>query len=186
MLTCDAYGVLPPVSRLTPDQAQYHFVSGYTSKTPGTEDGISEPSPTFSTCYGQPFIVLHPSRYAHMLADRMEKNKVDCWLLNTGWTGGKFGVGRRCPLKYTRAIVDAIHNGSLKNAEYENFPIFNLAIPKAVEGVPSDILSPSKAWEDKDAFNGQLNKMAEMFQTAFKKYEEGCPEAVKLAGPITA
>ncbi len=121
-----------------------------------------------------------------MLADRMEKNKVDCWLLNTGWTGGKYGVGRRCPLKYTRAIVDAIHNGSLKNAEYENFGVFNLAIPKAVEGVPSEILSPSTAWEDKDAFNDQLLKMAGMFQTAFKKYEVGTPEAVKLAGPITS
>ncbi|WRT70260.1 phosphoenolpyruvate carboxykinase (ATP) [Kwoniella shivajii] len=183
MLTCDAFGVLPPVSRLTPEQAQYHFVAGYTSKTPGTEDGIVEPSPTFSTCYGQPFIVLHPGRYAKMLAERMEKNKVDCWLINTGWTGGKFGTGKRCPLKYTRAIVDAIHNGSLAKAEFENFPIFNLAIPKAIEGVPSEILDPVKVWPSKDAFNAEVNKLGGMFQKAFSKYEAGLSKEVLLSGP---
>ncbi|WWD19609.1 phosphoenolpyruvate carboxykinase (ATP) [Kwoniella shandongensis] len=186
MLCCDAFGVLPPVSRLTPEQAQYHFVAGYTSKTPGTEDGIVEPSPTFSTCYGQPFIVLHPGRYAKMLAERMEKNKVDCWLINTGWTGGKFGQGKRCPLKYTRAIVDAIHNGTLAKSEFENFPIFNLAIPKAVEGVPSEILHPEKVWPSKDAFKAELDKLGGMFQKAFAKYENDISEEVKLAGPVFA
>ncbi|KAE8539482.1 phosphoenolpyruvate carboxykinase (ATP) [Cryptococcus gattii VGV] len=186
MLCCDAFGVLPPVSRLTPEQAQYHFVAGYTSKTPGTEDGIVEPSPTFSTCYGQPFIILHPGRYAKMLAERMEKNHVNCWLINTGWTGGKFGTGKRCPLKYTRAIVDAIHNGSLAKAEYENFPIFNLAIPKAVEGVPSDILNPEKVWPSKEAFKAELDKLGGMFQKAFAKYEADIDEKVKLSGPVFA
>ncbi|OWZ35994.1 phosphoenolpyruvate carboxykinase (ATP) [Cryptococcus neoformans c45] len=186
MLCCDAFGVLPPVSRLTPEQAQYHFVAGYTSKTPGTEDGIVEPSPTFSTCYGQPFIVLHPGRYAKMLAERMEKNRVNCWLINTGWTGGKFGTGKRCPLKYTRAIVDAIHNGSLAKAEYENFPIFNLAIPKAVEGVPSEILNPEKVWPSKEAFKAELDKLGGMFQKAFAKYEADIDEKVKLSGPVFA
>ncbi|KAL0245735.1 phosphoenolpyruvate carboxykinase (ATP) [Cryptococcus deuterogattii 99/473] len=186
MLCCDAFGVLPPVSRLTPEQAQYHFVAGYTSKTPGTEDGIVEPSPTFSTCYGQPFIILHPGRYAKMLAERMEKNRVNCWLINTGWTGGKFGTGKRCPLKYTRAIVDAIHNGSLAKAEYENFPIFNLAIPKAVEGVPSDILNPEKVWPSKEAFKAELDKLGGMFQKAFAKYEADIDEKVKLSGPVFA
>ncbi|OCF61245.1 phosphoenolpyruvate carboxykinase (ATP) [Kwoniella mangroviensis CBS 10435] len=184
MLTCDAFGVLPPVSRLTPEQAQYHFVAGYTSKTPGTEDGIVEPSPTFSTCYGQPFIILHPGRYAKMLAERMEKNKVDCWLINTGWTGGKFGTGKRCPLKYTRAIVDAIHNGSLAKAEFENFPVFNLSIPKAVEGVPSEILDPAKVWPSKDAFSAEIQKLGGMFQKAFAKYEDAITADVKAAGPI--
>jgi len=184
MLCCDAFGVLPPVSRLTPEQAQYHFVAGYTSKTPGTEDGIVEPSPTFSTCYGQPFIVLHPGRYAHMLADRMEKTKAHCWLINTGWTGGKFGTGKRCPLKYTRAIVDAIHNGSLAKAEYETFPIFNLSIPKAVPGVPSEILHPAKVWPSKEAFDAELNKLGGMFQKAFAKYEADIDEKVKLSGPV--
>ncbi|WOO81979.1 Phosphoenolpyruvate carboxykinase (ATP) [Vanrija pseudolonga] len=186
MLTCDAFGVLPPVSRLTSEQAQYHFVSGYTSKTPGTEDGIVEPSPTFSTCYGQPFIVLHPGRYARMLAERMDKNKVNCWLINTGWTGGKFGTGRRCPLKYTRAIVDAIHDGSLANAEYENFPVFNLAIPKAVAGVPAEILDPAKAWQDKAAFKTEVTKLAGMFQKAYTKYEADIDPKIKAAGPVTA
>ncbi|TYJ54201.1 phosphoenolpyruvate carboxykinase (ATP) [Cryptococcus floricola] len=186
MLTCDAFGVLPPVSRLTAEQAQYHFVAGYTSKTPGTEDGIVEPSPTFSTCYGQPFIVLHPGRYAKMLAERMEKNKVNCWLINTGWTGGKFGTGKRCPLKYTRAIVDAIHNGKLAQAEYENFPIFNLAIPKAVEGVPSDILNPAKVWPSEAEFNSEVEKLGGMFQKAFAKYEADIEEKVKLSGPVFA
>lgn len=186
MLCCDAFGVLPPVSRLTPEQASYHFVAGYTSKTPGTEDGIVEPSPTFSTCYGQPFIVLHPGRYAKMLAEKMSATKANCWLINTGWTGGKFGTGKRCPLKYTRAIVDAIHNGSLAKAEFENFPIFNLAIPKEVAGVPSDILHPKKVWSDKDAFQNELDKLGGMFQKAFAKYEADIGEEVKLAGPVFA
>ncbi|CED82038.1 phosphoenolpyruvate carboxykinase [Phaffia rhodozyma] len=182
-LTCDAYGVLPPISKLTPEQASYHFIAGYTSKTPGTEDGIVEPSPTFSTCYGQPFIVLHPARYAKMLAERMSATNAHCYLINTGWTGGKFGTGRRCPLKYTRAIVDAIHNGSLANAEYENFPTFNLSIPKAVEGVPSEILNPLKAWPSQDAFTSEVTKLAGMFNQAFKKYEDGVSREVLLAGP---
>lgn len=183
MLCCDAFGVLPPVSRLTPEQAQYHFITGYTSKTPGTEDGIVEPSPTFSTCYGQPFIILHPGRYASMLAERMSKNNVDCWLINTGWTGGKFGTGRRCPLKYTRAIVDAIHDGSLAKAEFVNFPVFNLSIPKALEGVPSEILDPQQAWADKAAFKTEVEKLAGMFNKAFAKYESDVSKEVVAVGP---
>ncbi|GMK56551.1 hypothetical protein CspeluHIS016_0303910 [Cutaneotrichosporon spelunceum] len=183
MLCCDAFGVLPPVSRLTPEQAQYHFITGYTSKTPGTEDGIVEPSPTFSTCYGQPFIVLHPGRYASMLAERMSKNNVDCWLINTGWTGGKFGTGRRCPLKYTRAIVDAIHDGSLAKAEFVNFPVFNLAIPKALAGVPSEVLDPQQAWSDKAAFKVEVEKLGGMFNKAFAKYESDVSADVVAVGP---
>ena len=183
MLTCDAYGVLPPVSKLTPEQAQYHFIAGYTSKTPGTEDGVLEPSPTFSTCYGQPFIVLHPGRYAKMLAERMQKANTHCWLINTGWVGGKFGVGKRCPLKYTRAIIDAIHDGSLANVEFENFDIFNLSIPKAIKGVPSELLNPLKAWSDSQALDSEVKKLAGLFNNAFKKYEEGLSEVVIKAGP---
>jgi len=182
-LTCDAYGVLPPVSRLTPEQASYHFIAGYTSKTPGTEDGIVEPSPTFSTCYGQPFIVLHPSRYASMLAEKMRNNKADCYLLNTGWTGGKFGTGKRCPLKYTRAIVDAIHNGSLAKAEYTNFPVFNLAIPTAIEGVPAEILNPRQAWPTAEAFDAEAGRLAGKFAAAFQKYEDQVTPEVLAAGP---
>ncbi|GAC95751.1 phosphoenolpyruvate carboxykinase [Pseudozyma hubeiensis SY62] len=182
-LTCDAYGVLPPVSKLDANQAQYHFISGYTSKTPGTEDGIQEPSPTFSTCYGQPFIVLHPRVYAKMLAERMEKHKADVWLVNTGWAGGKFGVGQRCPLKYTRKIIDAIHDGSLAKAKFQNFGTFNLQIPEAVEGVPETLLNPATSWPDVAGFKAELNKLAEMFSTNFEKYANDVSAEVAAAGP---
>ncbi|CDW95889.1 hypothetical protein, partial [Sporisorium scitamineum] len=182
-LTCDAYGVLPPVSKLDANQAQYHFISGYTSKTPGTEDGIQEPSPTFSTCYGQPFIVLHPRVYAKMLAERMEKHKADVWLVNTGWAGGKFGVGQRCPLKYTRRIIDAIHDGSLAKARFENFGVFNLQIPTGIEGLPETLLNPAASWPDKGAFKAELNKLADMFNTNFEKYANDVSAEVAAAGP---
>ncbi|WFD26418.1 phosphoenolpyruvate carboxykinase (ATP) [Malassezia nana] len=187
MLTCDAFGVLPPVSKLTSEQAQYHFIAGYTSKTPGTEDGVVEPSPTFSTCYGQPFIVLAPQRYATMLAERMSNVQCNAWLINTGWTGGKFGVGRRCPLKYTRAILDAIHDGSLAKAEYEVFApgVFDLHVPKAVNNVPSELLDPSKSWSDSSAFQAELKKLAGMFSDAFVKYEKEVKLEVLQAGPST-
>lgn len=182
-LTCDAYGVLPPVSKLDANQAQYHFISGYTSKTPGTEDGIQEPSPTFSTCYGQPFIVLHPRVYAKMLAERMEKHKADVWLVNTGWAGGKFGVGQRCPLKYTRKIIDAIHDGSLAKAKYQNFGVFNLKIPTAIEGIPENLLNPAASWPDASAFKVEVNKLADMFATNFEKYANDVSAEVAAAGP---
>jgi phosphoenolpyruvate carboxykinase (ATP) len=189
MLTCDAFGVLPPVSKLTPEQASYHFLAGYTSKTPGTEDGVLEPIPTFSTCYSAPFIVLHPSRYATMLAERMRATNAHCWLINTGWVGGKYGSGSRCPLKYTRAIVDAIHNGSLAalpENEYDNFDVFGLSIPTKVENVPSEVLDPRKAWPDKDAFNKEVKKLAGMFNRAFTAFEKQVDEKVRLAGPRIA
>ncbi|KAL1942780.1 hypothetical protein VTO73DRAFT_5020 [Trametes versicolor] len=183
MLTCDAFGVLPPVAKLTPEQASYHFLAGYTSKTPGTEDGVLEPIPTFSTCYSAPFIVLHPGRYAEMLAERMAKNNVDCWLINTGWTGGKFGTGKRCPLKYTRRIVDAVHSGELAKAEYENFGVFGLQVPTALEGVPRELLNPRLAWANTEAFEREIRKLAGMFQKAFALYESDVEEKVRLAGP---
>ncbi|KAF8590937.1 ATP-utilizing phosphoenolpyruvate carboxykinase [Ramaria rubella] len=183
MLTCDAYGVLPPVSKLSPEQASYHFLAGYTSKTPGTEDGVLEPIPTFSTCYSAPFIVLHPGRYARMLAERMAAHQVDCWLINTGWTGGKYGTGKRCPLAYTRAIVDAVHDGSLAQAEYEDFAVFGLRIPTSVKGVPREVLNPRLAWKDVDAFERELGKLAGMFRKAFALYERDVDEKVRRAGP---
>ncbi|KAI6026430.1 hypothetical protein PISMIDRAFT_92167 [Pisolithus microcarpus 441] len=183
MLTCDAFGVLPPISKLSPEQASYHFLAGYTSKTPGTEDGVLEPIPTFSTCYSAPFIVLHPSRYADMLAERMAKYNVSCWLVNTGWTGGKFGTGKRCKLSYTRRIVDAIHSGELLDAEYETFGVFGLQIPTKIEGVPRELLNPGLAWADKDAFEREVRKLGSMFQKAFKLYEGDVRESVRLAGP---
>ena len=156
------------------------------SKTPGTEDGVLEPIPTFSTCYSAPFIVLHPGRYAEMLAERMSKHKVNCWLVNTGWTGGKFGTGKRCPLKYTRAIVDAIHSGELAKANFENFGTFGLSIPTGIEGVPRELLNPSLAWPDKEAFQREVRKLAGMFQKAFALYEKDVAENVRLAGPRVA
>lgn len=185
MLTCDAFGVLPPVSRLTSEQAQYHFIAGYTSKTPGTEDGVTEPSPTFSTCYGQPFIVLPPQRYASMLAERMSHVNCNAWLVNTGWIGGKYRVGRRCPLKYTRAILDAIHDGSLANAEYDQFApgVFDLRVPRAVNNVPSEVLNPANSWPDKAAFEAELKKLADMFAEAFVTHEKEVNPEVLNAGP---
>ncbi|KDQ53590.1 hypothetical protein JAAARDRAFT_39279 [Jaapia argillacea MUCL 33604] len=183
MLTCDAFGVLPPISKLTPEQASYHFLAGYTSKTPGTEVGVLEPIPTFSTCYSAPFIVLHPSRYASMLAERMARHNTNCWLINTGWTAGKFGTGKRCPLKYTRRIVDAVHSGELLKASYENFGVFNLSIPTNIEGVPRELLNPPLAWTDKEAFGRELRKLAGMFNKAFSIYESEVDEKVRLAGP---
>ncbi|TCD68062.1 Protein kinase C-like 1 [Steccherinum ochraceum] len=183
MLTCDAFGVLPPVSKLTPEQASYHFLAGYTSKTPGTEDGVLEPIPTFSTCYSAPFIVLHPGRYAEMLAERMAKHQVNCWLINTGWTGGKYGTGKRCPLKVTRRIVDAVHSGELAKAEYETFDVFGLQIPTGLEGVPRELLNPKLAWQDKEAFEREVRKLGGMFKKAFALYEQDVEEKVRLAGP---
>ncbi|CAE6374320.1 unnamed protein product [Rhizoctonia solani] len=184
MLTCDAYGVLPPVSKLTPEQASYHFLAGYTSKTPGTEDGVLEPLPTFSTCYSAPFLVCHPSRYATMLAEKMEATKANCWLINTGWTGGKYGTGRRCPLKYTRAIIDAIHDGSLAQADFVKFDVFGLWIPTACNNVPDELLDPRKAWSDKAAFQKEVRKLAAMFRKAFSLYEREVSDKVRLAGPV--
>ena len=174
------------------------------SKTPGTEDGVLEPIPTFSTCYSAPFIVLpvsllllsdyiplplttqrltQPGRYAEMLADRMDKHKVDCWLINTGWTGGRYGTGKRCPLAVTRRIVDAVHSGELRNAQYETFETFGLQIPTAIEGVPRELLNPALAWPDRAAFEREVRKLGGMFQKAFALYESDVDEKVRLAGP---
>jgi len=182
-LCCDAFGVLPPVSKLNSAQAQYWFLSGYTSKTPGTEDGVTEPSPTFSTCFGQPFIICKPQRYASMLAEKMEKENVNCWLINTGWVGGKFGTGKRCPLKYTRKIIDSIHDGSLEKAEFTNFPVFNLQVPKSLEGVPDELLDPLQSWPSADACKTQMNSLAAMFNKAFERFEADVTAEVKAAGP---
>lgn len=185
MLTCDAYGVLPPVSKLSPDQASYHFLAGYTSKTPGTEQGITKPVPVFSTCYSAPFIVLRPARYATMLAERMAATNANCWLINTGWVGGPFRVGKRCPLKYTRRIVDAIHSGELagENTQFENFDVFNLSIPTAIEGVPREILNPNLAWRDQAALQRNLVQLAGLFKNAFHAYEGDVTKEVLACGP---
>ncbi|KAJ3181847.1 Protein kinase C-like 1 [Gaertneriomyces sp. JEL0708] len=184
LLTCDAFGVLPPVSKLTPEQAMYHFISGYTAKIAGTEEGVTEPQATFSTCFGAPFLVWHPTKYATMLAEKMQQHKADAWLINTGWNGGPYGVGKRVALKYSRAIIDAIHSGELSNAEYENYPIFNLPIPKAVTGVPSEILNPARTWQGTpESYSQTRDKLAKLFTDNFKTYADKASAEVLGAGP---
>lgn len=169
-LSCDAFGVLPPVAKLTPEQAVYFFVSGYTSKVAGTEIGVTEPQATFSACFGEPFLVWNPLQYGNLLKDKMEKHGVNVWMLNTGWIEGRYGVGHRISLKYTRAIVDAIHNGSLLDVEYDILPTFNLLIPKTCEGVDSKVLNPSNTWSNRDEYFKKLEHLKNLFDENWAKY----------------
>ena len=181
LLTCDGFGVLPPVSRLSKAQVIYHFISGYTSKMAGTEEGITKPVAAFSACYGEPFLVWHPMKYATMLAERLEKHEATAWLLNTGWVGG--AKGRRCPLKYTRAIVDAIHSGELSKAEYAVDPVFRLSYPTSCPNVPAELLDPSASWSDKKSFLETQSELAGLFQTNFGKYASQATPEVIAQGP---
>lgn len=183
LLTADAFGVLPPVSKLTPEQAMYNFISGYTAKVAGTEVGVTDPEATFSACFGAVFMVWHPSKYAEQLAEKMEKHGAKAWLVNTGWTGGPFGIGSRMSLKHTRSIIDAIHNNALDDVEYVEDPIFGLHIPTSCPEVPSEVLIPKNTWADKAAYDKQAQKLAQLFIDNFKKYEEGSSEAIINAGP---
>jgi phosphoenolpyruvate carboxykinase (ATP) len=185
LLTCDARGVLPPISKLTTEQTMFHFISGYTSKMAGTEDGVTEPQATFSSCFAQPFLALHPMRYARMLADKIKEHKANAWLLNTGWVGaGATTGGKRCPLKYTRAILDAIHSGELANVEYETYDVFNLHVPKSCPGVPSELLNPKNSWTASTSFKGEVNKLAKLFNENFQKYSDEATKEVIAAGPV--
>jgi phosphoenolpyruvate carboxykinase (ATP) len=183
-LTCDACGILPPVSKLTAPQAAYHFITGYTAKVAGTEEGITEPELAFSPCFGAAFIVRHPAVYADMLAEKMKQHSACCWLVNTGWVGGAYGTGSRIKLRYSRAIIDAIHEGTIDDGGYENMKVFNLAVPKKVEGVPSELLMPSNSWKDGKEYEVAMKKLANRFVENFKKYEARASEEVKLSGPI--
>ena len=182
-LTCDAFGVLPPVSRLSPEQAMYHFISGYTARVAGTEVGVTDPEATFSPCFGGPFLAWHPAKYAELLADRMRKHGSNAWLVNTGWSGGAYGVGERMSLKYTRAIIDAIHDGSLAEAPTETDPVFGLEVPTACAGVPAEVLIPKNTWSDKAAFDTTAAKLAGLFSTNFKKYADAASAEIAAAGP---
>lgn len=182
-LTCDAFGVLPPVGKLTTEQAMYHFISGYTAKVAGTEVGVTEPQAAFSACFGGPFLVWPPSRYAELLAERIQKHGSHVWLVNTGWIGGPYGVGQRIKLKYTRAIVDAIHDGSLSKSPMEIDPVFGFSIPTECPGVPSEILVPHNAWPDKAAFDATVKKVAQLFRDNFESHGEGAQESLRDAGP---
>ena len=183
LLTADAFGVLPPVSRLSPAQAMYHFISGYTAKVAGTEMGVTEPEATFSACFGAPFLVHHPTRYAELLAQKLRDHDAQTWLVNTGWTGGAYGTGHRMSLPHTRAIIDAIHSGKLKDAPTVEDPIFGLHIPTSVEGVPDEVLVPRNTWADKAAYDQTAKKLASLFQENFKIYESEASEEIRSAGP---
>ena len=182
-LTADAFGVLPPVSRLSPEQAMYYFLNGYTSKLAGTEAGVTEPTPNFSACFGGPFMPRPPMRYAEMLRDRIAAHKADVWLLNTGWTGGPYGIGSRFKLPWTRAFVNAILDGSLKRATFAEHPIFRLKVPTAVAGVPSEVLDPRATWRDGAAYDAKAKELARKFRDNDTKYAV-TPE-VRAAGPAT-
>ena len=182
-LTADAFGVLPPISKLTREQAMYHFLSGYTAKVAGTERGVTDPVPNFSACFGAPFMPLHPGEYAKLLGEKIDKHDVKVWLINTGWTGGPFGVGSRMKLAFTRKMVSAALNGELDDVETFTEPYFGLAIPKEIAGVPSEVLNPRDTWEDKEAYDKQATRLVGMFIENFKQFEDGVPQAVIDAGP---
>jgi phosphoenolpyruvate carboxykinase (ATP) len=182
-LTCDAFGVLPPVSKLTAEQAMYHFISGYTAKVAGTEMGITEPSATFSACFGAAFMVWHPSKYAELLAAKINENDTNVWLVNTGWVGGGYGVGSRIKLNYTRAIIDAIHSGELENASTVREEVFGLELPTICKNVPEEILIPENLWEDKVAYKAQLVHLSTLFNKNFEDFAGGCSEAILAAAP---
>ncbi|MFV0801761.1 phosphoenolpyruvate carboxykinase [Brucella sp. MAB-22] len=183
MLTADAFGVMPPIAKLTPAQAMYHFLSGYTAKVAGTEKGVTEPEATFSTCFGAPFMPRHPSEYGNLLRKLIAEHKVDCWLVNTGWTGGAYGVGKRMPIKATRALLAAALDGSLNDAEFRIDPNFGFAVPVDVPGVDTSILDPRSTWADKAAYDAQARKLVDMFVTNFEKFESHVDHEVKDAAP---
>jgi len=182
-LACDAFGVLPPVSKLTKEQAMFHFLSGYTAKVAGTEIGVTEPKETFSSCFGEAFLMQHPSVYAELLKKKVEEHNADVWLINTGWVKGGYGVGERISLKHTRAIINAIHNGNMKKAKYTTLPVFNLAVPRQVAGVPPEILLPSLSWNDQTAYMNQLTSLARKFLDNFENYSADCSPDIIAGGP---
>jgi phosphoenolpyruvate carboxykinase (ATP) len=183
MLTCDAFGVLPPVAKLTPEQAMYHFISGYTAKVAGTEMGVTDPEATFSACFGGPFLVWHPAKYAELLAQKIEKHGANVWLVNTGWSGGPFGVGSRMKLSYTRAIIDAIHSGELAEAPTRVDSTFGVAVPTVCAGVPDTLLDPRTTWSDPSAYDAKASHLANLFVENFAQYAEGASAEVLAAGP---
>ena len=183
MLTADAYGVLPPIARLTPDSAMYHFLSGYTARVAGTEKGVTEPKATFSTCFGAPFLPLNPNVYAGMLGEKIATHKARVWLVNTGWTGGPYGVGSRMKIAYTRAMIAAALGGQLDAVAYVRHPVFNLDVPTTCPGVPDSVLDPRGTWPDPAAYDAQARKLAGMFVENFKAFEQDVPASVKAAGP---
>jgi phosphoenolpyruvate carboxykinase (ATP) len=182
-LTADAFGVLPPVAHLTPEQAMYHFLAGYTAKVAGTERGVTEPQATFSACFGAPFLPLHPGVYAKMLGERVARHKVRCWLVNTGWTGGPYGVGHRIRLGYTRALIRAALEGKLDEGATRDDPVFGFRVPRTAPGIPPELLDPRATWADPDGYDAQATKLAAMFRQNFARYADQVDRRVQQAGP---
>ncbi len=183
-LTCDAFGILPPISKLTKGQAMYHFISGYTAKVAGTEVGVTEPQTTFSACFGRVFLPLHPTKYAELLGKKLEEHSdVNVWLINTGWSGGAYGTGSRMSLKYTRAMITAAMNGELNNVEYKAHPTFGVLVPQSVPNVPAEILNPRDTWADKEAYDKKANELAQLFVKNFDKYAAQANEEILAAAP---
>ncbi len=186
MLTADAFGILPPIARLTPEQAMYHFLSGYTARVAGTEIGVTEPDATFSTCFGAPFMPRHPSVYGNLLKDRIAKGGVDCWLVNTGWTGGIYGVGSRMPIRVTRALLNAALDGSLNDAEFRTDPNFGFQVPVSVPGVEPRILNPRETWADKAAYDAKAKALVGMFVANFAQFADHVDAGVRESAPKAA
>ncbi|MEE9350117.1 MAG: phosphoenolpyruvate carboxykinase (ATP) [Flavobacteriaceae bacterium] len=183
-LTADAFGVLPPISKLTPGQAAYHFISGYTAKVAGTEEGITEPVPSFSACFGAPFMPLHPTKYAEMLSEKMQKFNVNVWLVNTGWTGGSYGIGKRMKLKYTRAMINAALDGKLDNVAFIKHPIFKLMMPTSCENVPTEVLNPKTTWKDKSAYDNKAQHLANSFHKNFETFKANANIEILEGAPV--
>jgi phosphoenolpyruvate carboxykinase (ATP) len=184
MLTCDAFGVMPPIAKLTAAQAMYHFLSGYTAKVAGTEAGVKEPVATFSTCFGAPFMPLHPGAYAKLLGEKIQRHGVDCWLVNTGWSGGGYGVGSRMSISYTRALIHGALDGTLADVPMVQDPIFGLSVPKRCDGVPTEVLTPRKTWVDAHAYDAKAKELAHLFHENFEQYADGVTAEIKEAGPL--
>jgi phosphoenolpyruvate carboxykinase (ATP) len=182
-LTCDAYGVLPPISRLTPGQAMYHFISGYTAKVAGTEAGVTEPQSTFSACFGKAFLPLHPTKYAEMLGEKMKQHDVRVWLVNTGWSGGAYGTGERMKLKLTRAMITAALRGELDNVDYKEHQVFGMNFPVTCPNVPSEVLDARNTWKDTAAYDATAEKLAKQFNDNFEKYKDGAGPEILAAAP---
>jgi phosphoenolpyruvate carboxykinase (ATP) len=185
-LTCDANGVLPPISKLTAGQAMYHFISGYTARVAGTEAGVTEPKSTFSACFGAPFLPLHPGKYAQMLGEKMKEHDVNVWLINTGWTGGPYGTGSRMKLSYTRAMITAALNGDLDDVPFQMVPYFKLKVPMSCPGVPAEMLNPRKTWASAEEYDQRAMQLAKDFVNNFDKYAAGVSAEVLLAAPDVA
>jgi phosphoenolpyruvate carboxykinase (ATP) len=182
-LTADAFGVLPPISKLNKEQTMYHFLSGYTARVAGTERGVTEPKPVFSACFGAPFMPLHPGVYAELLGKKIDEHQAQVWLVNTGWTGGPYGVGSRMKLEYTRRMISAALSGELNNVKTVVDPFFGFEVPVKVEGVPGEILMPRNTWPDPEAYDAQASSLAQMFTENFKQFESDVNEAIAAAGP---